>query len=118
MIALGPGQRPLSPGAFASASRSRRPRDSNPRPDSIAHTDPSPCRGKTCGHSGHRSRRRDPPISRVRRSTSRFVRLPGWGRGRDTILRLYPHIENADINQALAYAASRAEEIEAPLVSK
>jgi uncharacterized protein (DUF433 family) len=33
------------------------------------------------------------------------------------ILKAYPYLENEDINEALAYAAWRAEEIEIPLIS-
>jgi len=35
----------------------------------------------------------------------------------EEILRLYPYLEEDDINQALQYAAWRAEEIEMPLRS-
>jgi uncharacterized protein (DUF433 family) len=37
------------------------------------------------------------------------------GRSREVILKLYPYLEEADIAEALAYAAWRAEEIEVPL---
>ena len=38
------------------------------------------------------------------------------GRSREEILRAYPYLEPEDIDQALAYAAWRVEEREAPLV--
>ena len=35
----------------------------------------------------------------------------------DEILRLYPYLEKEDLQQALAYAAWRSQEVEAPLAS-
>ena len=37
------------------------------------------------------------------------------GRTREEMLRAYPYLENADIDQVLAYAAWRVEEREIPL---
>jgi len=39
----------------------------------------------------------------------------GTGHTRAEILKLYPYLEEEDINQALKYAAWRAEEVELPL---
>ncbi len=37
------------------------------------------------------------------------------GHSRETILTLYPYLEREDIDEALSYAAWRAEEIDVPL---
>jgi uncharacterized protein (DUF433 family) len=39
------------------------------------------------------------------------------GRSRDEILKLYPYLEPEDIDQALAYAAWRVEEIDVPVIT-
>lgn len=39
------------------------------------------------------------------------------GHSSSDILKAYPYLEEADIYEALAYAAWRAEEIEVPLIS-
>jgi len=41
--------------------------------------------------------------------------LMATGHTRAEILKLYPYLEEEDINQALKYAAWRAEEVELPL---
>jgi len=46
------------------------------------------------------------------------VGLISAGHAREEILRLYPYLEDADITDALAYAAWRADEFEVPLSSK
>jgi uncharacterized protein (DUF433 family) len=46
-----------------------------------------------------------------------IVGLVAAGRTNDEILKLYPYLEEADITEALTYAAWRAEEIEVPLAS-
>jgi uncharacterized protein (DUF433 family) len=44
------------------------------------------------------------------------VGLIASGHSREEILKLYPYLEDADIAEALSYAAWRAEEIELPLL--
>ena len=44
-----------------------------------------------------------------------LVGLLAAGKSRDDILRLYPYLEPADLDEALAYAAWRSEEAELPL---
>jgi uncharacterized protein (DUF433 family) len=44
-----------------------------------------------------------------------IVGLVAEGHDRAEILALYPYLESEDIDQALAYAAWRAEEIDVPL---
>jgi uncharacterized protein (DUF433 family) len=44
------------------------------------------------------------------------VGLIASGHSREEILKLYPYLEDADIAEAVSYAASRAEEIELPLL--
>lgn len=41
-----------------------------------------------------------------------IVGLMGAGRSHEEILKLYPYLEPADIDEALTYAAWRAEEME------
>jgi len=43
--------------------------------------------------------------------------LVAAGRTKDEILKLYPYLESEDIDQALAYAAWRVEEIDVPVVT-
>ena len=43
------------------------------------------------------------------------VGLVATGHAHAEILKLYPYLEEEDINQALKYAAWRAEEVELPL---
>ena len=56
-----------------------------------------------------------PCIRGLRVTVGMLVGLVAAGRTSDEILKLYPYLELADIRQALAYAAWRAEEIEVPL---
>jgi uncharacterized protein (DUF433 family) len=58
-----------------------------------------------------------PCIRGLRVTVGTIVGLVAAGRTNDEILRLYPYLEEADIAEALAYAAWRAEEIEIPLAS-
>jgi uncharacterized protein (DUF433 family) len=44
------------------------------------------------------------------------VGLIASGHSREEILKLYPYLEDADIAEALSYAAWRAEEIGLPLL--
>ena len=56
---------------------------------------------------------RGKPCIRGRRVTvGAIVGLVAAGKPRDEILRLYPYLETADIDEALAYAAWRVEEQE------
>jgi uncharacterized protein (DUF433 family) len=58
-----------------------------------------------------------PCIRGLRVTVGTIVGLVAAGRASDEILKLYPYLEEADIAEALAYAAWRAEEIEVPLAS-
>ena len=57
-----------------------------------------------------------PCIRGLRVTVGLIVGLVAAGHNRDDILKLYPYLEDADITQALTYAAWRAEEIDIPLV--
>jgi uncharacterized protein (DUF433 family) len=56
-----------------------------------------------------------PCIRGVRVAVGTIVGLIAAGRSKDEILKLYPYLEPEDIDQALAYAAWRVEEIDLPL---
>lgn len=56
-----------------------------------------------------------PCIRGMRVTVGTIVGLVAAGRSREQILGEYPYLEPADIAEALAYAAWRAEEIEVPL---
>jgi uncharacterized protein (DUF433 family) len=43
--------------------------------------------------------------------------LVATGHSKEDILKLYPYLENGDIDEALSYAAWRAEEIDVPVAS-
>ena len=58
-----------------------------------------------------------PCIRGLRVTAGTIVRLVAAGYTAADILKAYPYLENEDINEALAYAAWRAEEIEIPLIS-
>jgi len=57
-----------------------------------------------------------PCIRGMRVTVGMIVGLMASGHGKEEILNLYPYLEPNDIDEALAYAAWRAEEIEAPLL--
>ena len=57
-----------------------------------------------------------PCIRGMRVTVGMIVGLLAAGRTEAEILAAYPYIENEDLREALAYAAWRAEEVEAPLV--
>ena len=57
-----------------------------------------------------------PCIRGMRVTVGTVVGLLAAGRSTDEILEAYPYLEGADIREALAYAAWRAEEQEVPLV--
>ncbi|WKZ11580.1 MAG: DUF433 domain-containing protein [Gammaproteobacteria bacterium] len=65
-------------------------------------TDPQVMGGKPC-------------IRGLRVTVGTLVGLVATGKSREEILQLYPYLEEADLAEALAYAAWRAEEIEIPL---
>ena len=58
-----------------------------------------------------------PCIRGLRVTAGTIVGLVAAGHTAADILKAYPYLENEDINEALAYAAWRAEEIEIPLIS-
>ena len=64
--------------------------------------DPAVMGGKAC-------------IRGMRVTVGTIVGLLSTGRTREEILGAYPYLEPGDIDQALAYAAWRVEEREAPL---
>ncbi len=56
-----------------------------------------------------------PCIRGMRVTVGTIVGLMASGHSLSDILKAYPYLEEADIYEALAYAAWRAEEIEVPL---
>lgn len=58
-----------------------------------------------------------PCIRGMRLTVGAIVGLMASGRAIPDILKAYPYLEEADIYEALSYAAWRAEEVEVPLVS-
>jgi len=56
-----------------------------------------------------------PCIRGLRVTVGTIVGLVASGRTPPEIVNLYPHLEEEDVREALAYAAWRAEEIEVPL---
>ena len=56
-----------------------------------------------------------PCIRGLRVTVGTVVGLLAAGKSREDILRLYPYLEPADVDEALAYAAWRSEEAELPL---
>jgi uncharacterized protein (DUF433 family) len=59
-----------------------------------------------------------PCIRGLRITVGTIVGLIAAGRTRGEILKLYPYVEPEDIEQALAYAAWRAEEIDVPVAPR
>ena len=55
-----------------------------------------------------------PCIRGMRVTAGTIVGLVAAGHDRQEILRLYPYLEPEDIDQALAYAAWRVEEVDLP----
>ena len=66
--------------------------------------DPRVCFGKPC-------------IRGLRVTVGTIVGLIAAGRTKDEVLKLYPYLEPEDIDQALAYAAWRVEEIDVPIIT-
>ncbi len=58
-----------------------------------------------------------PCIRGMRVTVGMIVGLVASGHTKEEILKLYPYLEATDIDEALAYAAWRVEEIDVPLVS-
>lgn len=58
-----------------------------------------------------------PCIRGMRITVGAIVGLMAFGRTIPDILKAYPYLEEADVYEALSYAAWRAEEVEVPLVS-
>ncbi len=58
-----------------------------------------------------------PCIRGMRVTVGTIVGLMASGHSLNDILKAYSYLEEADIYEALAYAAWRAEEIEVPLIS-
>ena len=58
-----------------------------------------------------------PCIRELRVTVGMIVGLVAAGRAKDEILKLYPYLEPKDIDQALAYAAWRVEEIDVPVIT-
>jgi uncharacterized protein (DUF433 family) len=58
-----------------------------------------------------------PCIRGLRVTVGTIVGLIAGGRTKDEILKLYPYLEPEDIDQALAYAAWRVEEIDVPVMT-
>ena len=56
-----------------------------------------------------------PCIRGLRVTVGTIVGLLASGHSREEILQLYPYLEPEDIDEALAYAAWRVEEVELPL---
>lgn len=58
-----------------------------------------------------------PCIRGLRVTVGAIVGLVAAGYSFEEILKAYPYLEEADLREALAYAAWRVEEIEAPLAA-
>ncbi|MDL2123918.1 MAG: DUF433 domain-containing protein [Deltaproteobacteria bacterium] len=58
-----------------------------------------------------------PCIRGMRVTVGMIVGLVASGQTKEEILKLYSYLETKDIDEALAYAAWRVEEIDVPLVS-
>lgn len=58
-----------------------------------------------------------PCIRGMRVTVGTLVGMVASGHNTEAILKLYPYLEQEDIQQALSYAAWRSEEIEVPLKS-
>lgn len=56
-------------------------------------------------------------IRGLRVTVGMIVGLLAVGRTRDEILKAYPYLESADLDQALSYAAWRVDEREVPLIT-
>jgi len=59
-----------------------------------------------------------PCIRHLRVTVGAIVGLVAAGHSNAEILKLYPYLEDEDIQQALAYAAWRAEEVDVPVTRR
>jgi uncharacterized protein (DUF433 family) len=59
-----------------------------------------------------------PCIRGMRVTVGMIVGMMAAGRDRSEILKLYPYLESQDIDEALAYAAWRVEEIDIPFAAE
>ena len=59
-----------------------------------------------------------PCIRGMRVTAGTIVGLVASGYSKEKILNLYPYLESEDIDEALAYAAWRVEEIDIPLMQE
>lgn len=59
-----------------------------------------------------------PCIRGMRVTVGMIVGLVASGHTKEEIMKLYPYLEAEDIDEALAYAAWRVQEIEVPLASE
>lgn len=59
-----------------------------------------------------------PCIRGMRVTVGTIVGLVAVGHSKEDILKAYPYLESEDINEALAYAAWRSEELEIPFEQK
>jgi len=57
-----------------------------------------------------------PCVRGLRVTVGAIVGMIASGHSRSEILKLYPYLETEDIDQSLAYAAWRVEEVEAELI--
>lgn len=57
-----------------------------------------------------------PCVRGLRVTVGAIVGMIASGHSRSDILKLYPYLETEDIDQSLAYAAWRVEEVEAELI--
>jgi uncharacterized protein (DUF433 family) len=58
-----------------------------------------------------------PCIRGMRVTVGMIVGMIASGQTKESLLRLYPYLEAEDVDEALSYAAWRAEEIEVPVLS-
>ena len=58
-----------------------------------------------------------PCIRGMRVTVGMIVGMIASGQTRESLHRLYPYLEAEDVDEALSYAAWRAEEIEVPVLS-
>jgi uncharacterized protein (DUF433 family) len=59
-----------------------------------------------------------PCIRSLRVTVGVIVGLLATGKTKNQVLEMYPYLEPEDIDQALSYAAWRAEEVDIPLAPK
>lgn len=57
-----------------------------------------------------------PCIRGMRVTVGMIIGLLATGHSKEEVLKLYPYLESEDVEEALAYAAWRVEEMEAPVI--